>query len=332
MDGVVPEGARQPATEATVRHSAGHRLRSWAKPLLGSRRALPVPAPAPAPVSVAMPIPGMLFDLARLRDRPRVKNEAAIRLLCSNAYLGQSTSLCRVLGRYKMFADTTDVGLSSHLLIDGYWEMWVTEAMLGFLRAPMVAIDVGANLGYYTLLMADLVGPAGRVHAFEPNPLIRRRLAQSVAVNGFGRRTTVHGAPLSDRAGETVRLVVPEGEPKNAHILPDRPGAVGMALQTTTIDTVVGDGPVDFIKIDAEGAELAIWHGMRRLLDRRQSLAIFLEFNPARYADAPGFLADIRAQGFQVAAIDPLAGVVPVSDASILAAPNQEDWMLVLAR
>ncbi len=276
---------------------------------------------------------GLLFDLGELRHRPRRLNQGTIRQLCDNAYLGDATALCRVLGRYKMFVDTGDIGLSSHLLIDGYWEMWVTEALLGFVRAPMVAIDVGANLGYYTLLLADLVGPAGQVHAFEPNPRIMQRLTHSVAVNGFSGRTTLHAAPLSERAGERVRLIVPDGEPKNAHILAEEAaGGAGLALLTTTIDDVIGDGPVDFIKIDAEGAELAIWHGMRRLLDRRRPLTIFLEFTVGRYADPAGFLAEIRAQGFALAAIDPLAGVVPVSTETVLAGPAHEDWMLVLAR
>lgn len=276
---------------------------------------------------------GTLFDLGDLRRRPRHLNEAVIRQLCANAYLGDHNALCRVLGRYKMFVDTTDIGLSSHLLIDGYWEMWVTEAMLGFIRGGMVAFDVGANLGYFTLLLADLVGAAGRVHAFEPNPVIRQRLAHTVAVNGFGGHTTVHGEPLSAEVGERVRLIVPDGEPKNAHILPEeRAAGFGVPLLTTTIDEVVGDGPVDFIKIDAEGAELAIWHGMRRLLGRGRPLTVFLEFNPGRYEDPAGFLADIRAHGFALAAIDPLAGVTPVDPASILARQSEEDWMLVLAR
>ncbi len=274
-----------------------------------------------------------LFDLGHLGRRPRSLNEAVIRRLCTNAYLGGGTSLCRVLGRYKMFVDTGDIGLSSHLLIDGYWEMWVTEAMLGFVGASMVVVDVGANLGYYTLLLAELVGPGGRVHAFEPNPSVMRRLAQSVDVNGFAGRTALHAAPLSGQPGERVRLIVPDGEPKNAHILPEeRAGPAGLPLLTTTIDEVVGDGPVDMIKIDAEGAELAIWHGMRRLLDRRQKLAIFLEFTAARYADPAGFLAEIRAQGFATAVIDPHAGVVPADEAAILASPPHEDLMLVLAR
>jgi len=296
----------------------GHRLRGWLGRPAGARD-----------IGDA----GQLFDLGDLHRHPRRLNEAAIRRLCVNAYLGDASALCRVLGRYKMFVDTRDIGLSSHLLIDGYWEMWVTEAMLGFVRAPMVVVDVGANLGYYTLLLADLVGPAGRVHAFEPNPLIGQRLGRSVAVNGFAGRTTLHAAPLSGRAGDRVRLIVPDGEPKNAYIVAEgETAAAGVPLLTTTIDESVGDGPVDFIKIDAEGAELAIWHGMRRLLDRRRPLTIFLEFTSARYADPAGFLAEIRGQGFAMAAIDPLAGVVPVDATTVLAGPSHEDWMLVLAR
>lgn len=276
---------------------------------------------------------GQLFDLGDLRRRTRAFNEASIRRLCANAYLGGDTSLCRVLGRYKMFVDTTDIGLSSHLLIDGYWELWVTEAIMGLVGEGMVAVDVGANLGYFTLLLADLVGASGHVHAFEPNPAIRQRLAQSVAVNGFGARTTLHGEPLSGAGGERVRLIVPAGEPKNAHILPEADaGEAGLTLLTTTLDDVIGDGPVDVIKIDAEGAEEGIWQGMRGILGRRRPLAIVLEFNPARYADPAAFLGEIGSHGFAMAAIDLSAGVVPVTAETILARDSGEDWMLLLAR
>ncbi len=281
------------------------------------------------------PAPGVLFDLGDLRRRPRQLNEATIRQLCTNAYLGNDTALCRVLGRYKAYVDTGDIGLSSHLLLDGYWEMWVTEAMLGFVGASMVAVDVGANLGYYTLLLADLVGGAGSVHAFEPNTALMRRLRQSVAVNGYAERTRLHAAPLADRVGTQVRLMVPEGEPKNGHILAaesqDGAGGAGTLL-TTTLDAVFQDSRVDFIKIDAEGAELSIWQGMSQLLARRAPLTIFLEFTSGRYADPAGFLRQICEQGFAIAAIDPLTGVTPTTPESVLAGPPNVDWMLVLAR
>lgn len=291
----------------------------------------PRPAEPSRPTRPGAPPP---FDLGELRLHPREHNEATIRSLCQNAYLGDGTALCRVLGRYKMFVDTADTGLSSHLLLDGYWEMWVTEALLGFVRQGMVAVDVGANLGYFTLLLADLCGSSGTVHAFEPNPAIGERLRRTVAVNGFAGRTHVHGVPLSDQDGLAVELVVPRGEPKNGHIVAaghagDEPS---VALTTRRLDTVAGLERVDFVKIDAEGAEEGIWRGMRAILDRRQPLTIFLEYTRDRYADPRGFLDEIVSGGFALAVIDPFRGVEPVTVDHVLAGPGDEDWMLVFCR
>jgi hypothetical protein len=117
---------------------------------------------------------GAPFEISQLLTHPRGQNEAIIRSLCRNAFLGNATSLCTVLGRYKMFVDSEDVGLSAHLLMDGYWEMWATEVMAQLIKPGMVVADVGANLGYYTVLMGELVGETGAVHAFEPNPAMTR--------------------------------------------------------------------------------------------------------------------------------------------------------------
>ncbi len=82
-----------------------------------------------------------------------------MRALCESAYLGDETALCRVLGRYKMFVDTSDNSLSPHLMLDGYWEMWLTEALARAIRPGMTVVDVGANLGYFT---PDNGGSGGR--------------------------------------------------------------------------------------------------------------------------------------------------------------------------
>jgi len=143
----------------------------------------------------------------------------------------------------------------------------------------MRVIDVGANLGFYTLLMADLVGPSGHVHAFEPTPRVASRLAKSVDVNGFGGRVRLHAAPVTERPGDLVELFVPRSDPSHAAICPagSRQPALGdevVALHTVTIDDVIGDESVDFIKVDAEGAEFAIWRGMRRLIARNGPLVL----------------------------------------------------------
>ncbi|MGC1301283.1 MAG: FkbM family methyltransferase [Caulobacteraceae bacterium] len=276
-----------------------------------------------------------LFAINDLRTRPRGENEARIRGLCASAYLGQDVALCRALGRYKMFVDSRDRGLSPHLILDGYWEMWVTEVMARRVRPGMTVADVGANVGYFTLLLADLVGPGGAVHAFEPNPGIVELLRQNLAVNGFD--ATIHPIALSDTNGGLVRLIVPPNEPKNAHIVPCDPHEAGastdpMILTTHRLDSLAALQAVDFLKIDADTAEEAIWRGMSGILEGGRAMTVILEFAPARYADPRGFLAAISSCGFSLAVIDRAAGERAATVDDILAGAPTEDRMLLLCR
>jgi FkbM family methyltransferase len=274
-----------------------------------------------------------LFQLRRLGRRRRDANQAVIRGLCKVTHLDDGTALCRVLGRYKMFVDTADAGLSPHLMLDGYWEMWLTEALSEVLKPGMVAVDVGANLGYFTVLMADLVGPGGAVHAFEPNPPIADRLAKTIAVNGFGGWTTVHRAPLSGEDGRDVFLMTPEGEPKNAHIAASRNTPNALPLLTRRFDSYPDLLRADVVKIDAEAAEFDIWQGMSALFEQRaKPLTIFLEFNAARYADPGAFIDDITGHGFSLGELTLDNGVRAKTRREILDAPAAIDQMLVLRR
>lgn len=277
--------------------------------------------------------PLSLFDSARLQRNRRSENEAKIRNLCANAYLGDGTTLCRVLGRHKMFVDSADTGLSTHLMLDGYWEMWLTEALVDVLKPGMVAVDIGANLGYFTVLMADRVGPQGAVHAFEPNPPIADRLAKTIDVNGFRERVTLHRSPLGDRNGLDVVLSVPKGEPKNAHITTDANAFGAVALTARRFDSYPDLLCADVIKIDAEGAELGIWRGMTGLFEQAsRPLTIFLEFTAGRYADPGAFLDEIAALGFSLAEVTADAGVRARTRSDILASPATIDQMLMLRR
>ncbi|AYV49651.1 FkbM family methyltransferase [Caulobacter flavus] len=267
-----------------------------------------------------------------MSTRPRGENEAEIRSRCASAFLGRGVSVCRVLGRYKLFVDGVDYGLGPHLLLDGYWEMWTTETIARLVKPGMTVADVGANLGYFTLLMADLVGAEGRVHAFEPNPPIAALLTRSVELNGLGERVTVHRNALGAVDGAVATLVTPHGEPKNAHIVEGAatgPGRITVAVRR--LDRM-GLGEIDFVKIDADTAEQAIWRGMDGLLAGDRPLTVILEFAPARYEDPAGFLALILSQGFSMSLIDLEAGARPVSLEQVLAGPPAMDRMLLLCR
>jgi len=275
-----------------------------------------------------------LFNLRDLTRGERSANESRIRSLCTTLAVGDETALCRILGRYKLFIDTADFGLSPHLALDGYWEMWLTEVIARTVQPGMTVIDVGANLGYFSMLFADLVGPRGAVHAFEPNPAIAVRLRRSVAVNGFQDRLQVHEQALGDEEGGLFHLIVPPGEPKNAHMQPaaaDADGTPGV-IRTRRLDSYPELLHAAVVKIDADTAEPAIWRGMRGMLERGHPMTVFLEFNPSRYTDGAGFLAEILGWGFSLSLIDLETGPRPIDTATALAGNGKEDLILMLTR
>jgi FkbM family methyltransferase len=245
-----------------------------------------------------------LVTTAQLRAiGSRVAAEGMMRARCMVVPVDPITALCRVLGRYKMYVDLRDTGFAPHLMFEGYWEYWITDFMWRNVKPGQVAVDVGANHGYYTLLLADLVGPGGKVHAFEPNPRLAELLDRNIALNGFWHVAEARAAAAGDRDGDTVRLMVPVRDPKNARLVaPDQqvpadPGAARSPVHEvpmTTLDEAV-PGRADFIKIDVEGAEEAVWRGMQGLIGRSPGIAILMEFNPGRCRDAGGVLAEMAA-------------------------------------
>lgn len=274
-----------------------------------------------------------LFTLNNLRLSKRNRNEAWIRSLCHHVALDTETSLCRVLGRFKMFVDPSDYSVSAHLMLDGYWEMWLTEAVAEATSAGMTAIDIGANVGYFSLIMADLVGATGRVHAFEANEAIADRARKSAKINGFSDVLTVHSQALGDKAGEPFVLVVPPGQPGGAYLAqPGESDDPAWMVTTRRLDDYPELFDADVIKIDVEGAEEAVWRGMEGILARERPMTIFLEFAPVRYADPGAFLDEIARWGFRIDLVDMARGIVPVSREEIFSTSSGEEQLLVLRR
>ena len=265
----------------------------------------------------------------------RGDNEALLRGLCQTAYLGDHQVLCRVLGRYKMYVDTRDVGLSSHLMLEGFWEMWVTHVIRSLINSGMVVADIGANLGYYTIILSELVGQNGYVHAFEPNPHLAKLLTKNVFVNGFEARAAVHQLALSDQNDQEMALIFRQDDPKNGYMAPlgDDLPEDAIRVPSTRLDSSIDWEAIEFAKIDVEGAEELGWAGMQGLLDQSRLKTVLLEFTPARYADPAAFLDTLLQPGFKLGRIDYYEGIVEASRAQVLnmADPN-EDIMLVLRR
>lgn len=219
----------------------------------------------------------------------RAEAEQAIRARVQSVYIGQGLVLTRVLGSLKLYLSTSDQGFAGHVMLDGFWESWLTLFLARHIRAGMTVIDVGANFGYYTLLFGDAVGATGHVLAVEPVPQTADILQQSVDLNGFATRTRVVQAAAGSTPASKAHLLIPPREPKNAAVIA-APREGSIEVPATTIDALARDLPrVDLVKIDAEGSELAIITGMQEVIEKHRP-AIVLEYNAARYADPAGFL------------------------------------------
>lgn len=256
--------------------------------------------------------------------------EGRSRRLCFAAYLGDETMLCRILARFKMYVSTLDVGLGPHLIADGFWEMWITKAMVDVVKPGMVCIDAGANVGYYSVLLGELTGHDGKVIAAEPMPGTRHLLERNVAINGFSGIVEVTGVALGDGPG-TVTLYMPPGEPKNALICATAPHP---DWEAATVPVIAIDGlalpRVDFVKIDVEGAEIDVWHGMRQTIIDNPQIQIMIEVNCRRYgAQAETFIQEIM-DIFPLRHVSYSATIEPISREAVLNA--YDDVMLYLKR
>ena len=185
----------------------------------------------------------------------------------------------------------------------GTYERGTVRACRRLLRPGMTAMDVGAHAGYYTVLFSRLVGPVGRVFAFEPHPTTFAVLERNVRRRSLAN-VTLSAAAVSDRDGEgdLWETAVSVGHT----LLAAKPGT-GRARRVPTVrlDTAARGHAVervDLVKIDVEGAEAEVLAGMAELAARSPALSVILEYKPeilrARGDDLPGLLARLAAQGF----------------------------------
>ena len=179
------------------------------------------------------------------------------------------------------------------------WEPAETLALLRMLRPGMSVVDVGAHVGYYSVLCAQRVGPAGRVIAFEPEAHNRRLLQANLLLNDCAN-VSVHASAVDAAAG-AARLFLSQTN-RGDHRLQAVAGRSSVAVDTVPLDAVLGGLAVDFVKIDTQGAEPRVLHGMAGLIARqRERLAVLLEFAPGLLARA-GVSTDAFAA--QLAALD----------------------------
>ncbi|HET7231340.1 MAG TPA: FkbM family methyltransferase [Longimicrobium sp.] len=174
------------------------------------------------------------------------------------------------------------------------WNQAEYQAFRDSVGPGAVALDVGANVGAYTLLLGAWVRPGGRVYAFEPAPEAFGGLSRHVALNGLGGVVTPVRAAVSARTG-TATLAVDGLSGANRLDA----SAAGERVETVTLDDFCrreGIRPT-FIKIDVEGAELDVLRGARETIRQGgHGLALFVEMHPTIWGEMGIGAADLQAE------------------------------------
>ncbi|UFN50972.1 FkbM family methyltransferase [Roseomonas sp. OT10] len=207
----------------------------------------------------------------------------------------------------RLWLDLADHGVSLGCL-RGSWEPAETDFILAVLEPGDGFIDVGANIGWFSVLAAQAVGPRGRVHAFEPRADLAGRLRQSIVDNGFEDRCRVEMIALGAEEGAIDLAWVPdERNPGHSFIVPRSmpEGAVSLGrVPVRPLDALGLDGPVRLIKIDVEGAEPLVLRGAQGLIARDRPI-LLIELFPYWLGRVSGTTADalltqLRGWGYRI--------------------------------
>lgn len=176
-------------------------------------------------------------------------------------------------------------------------ELAVFDAIRSILRPGDTFVDAGANIGFYTILAANLVGPSGSVIAVEMMPDTAARLRHHIEINGLSNVEVIEKA-LSSIAGDLVTAHVTPGKFGQATIVERAEGRV-VEVETTTLDLLLkGSSMINLLKMDLEGAERIALKGGEEVL-RRVKAVIFEYLGSER--EVADFLKD---RGFSVWNLD----------------------------
>jgi len=178
-------------------------------------------------------------------------------------------------------------GMTTIVVASHTYEPMTTKVFKMLLKDGMNAVDVGANIGYFTLLSSKLVGANGKVWAVEPEPHNLQCLLDNVALNNLTNVVAFEKA-ASDVSGKSV-FYVSKRECGEHSLVAGRPYIKDtIEVETMLLDNMIDSKRVDFIKTDTEGNEVAVLRGARRIIKYNKELVLITEL----------FLPGLKASGY----------------------------------
>jgi FkbM family methyltransferase len=283
----------------------------------------------PAPAAVTPSLQDLRFLFARMS---RSQCEDYIRRKTKRVAADDETMLCHILSKYEFYVQSDDIGFGLHMAKEGYWEYWLTQFFVETVQPGDTVLDIGANHGYYSILSADLVGPSGKVICVEANPNLCKLLSWSLEANHFGARAQILNIALTDdEAPSEQAFFIPKNEPKNGCLLHPHQDlselrTLGEVIPVEARRMTAEELPkLDFVKIDVEGAEMAVLRGLAPILMQHRPKMI-IEVNFGR-----GYTYHELAGLFEHQAtfrhLDTDAKLKPVTEEMCWTERFNEDWL-----
>ena len=201
--------------------------------------------------------------------------------------------VCRTISGGRFYAKPIDF-VENRLCFFGTWEPAITAQFQRLLKSGDIVLDVGANIGYYSVLASKLVGPEGKVIAFEPSPSIRQRLSANLELNAIENVSVVPYAAWYENGQAVLNLV--DGNRGSSTLGQTSNSSQSESVELKRLDEMIPDHLVErirLLKIDVEGAEWAALQGASGLLERAKNIAVICEVCPERIEALSGSLNEL---------------------------------------
>ncbi|WP_432092307.1 FkbM family methyltransferase [Streptomyces sp. bgisy100] len=242
-----------------------------------------------------------------MRDAPGSLGKTALAARYLNPYLRDHPRRRVVRARFgsRFAVDTQDL-IQRYLYLFGVWEPHMTHWLRRRLRPGDTFVDVGANIGYFSVLASHLVGSTGRVVAVEASPTFHERLLQQVRLNAADNVRAVNTAVSDSRKLLTFVLASSKNMGANSIVPYEGPAESTFEIEARPLPEVLTAAEIAtarVVKIDVEGAEGAVVRGLAPVLDQlRPDAEITVEVTPDRMAQvgdsADELMETMRRYGF----------------------------------
>jgi FkbM family methyltransferase len=240
-----------------------------------------------------------LYKLAKRFTNVKLMNSPLYRFIRKNFIVSKSV---RING-YVLYLDELD---SLNLSINKSYEPYETKLFSENIRPGDTVVDIGANIGYYTILASKTVGAAGKVYAFEPDPDNFKLLQKNVLENKC-TNVIIEPKAVSDKNG-TIKLFVSKSNAGDHRSYDNGDKRIPIDVAAVSLDTYFKGTRINVIKMDVQGYEPYVLDGAAKLISGQKSLILFAEVYPTAIEKAKRspekYVKTLQRLGFEMLMID----------------------------